>query len=432
MKSIKLDLDQKIYEILSEYKNKGAMLWKLDTNIMNSWNRFIKKFNKNFKSSNFNVSSFNIETKVINNTEKYCFLIDNINLTPKVDKKEYWSWGALYQFLRIGKIFGFFYFDKKELPNNTNNSYVLSPKITMLFDKNFLWHNLLLDSLKETLTSNIDYYKNFGVSLFVIMIFTYNKKILIDFNEKNYGKFCFISGKKEINFNGVEWETDAKKLCKTYKNSADILNNKIEDIIDGLYSCIEIDGKLVHEFEKPTMRPKDTIAKKNKNIDSLINVYEELDSYGSALTKTQSEVLVKSRIGQKKFKANLYKIYPKCILSDIDAPELLNASHIIPWIDCNNDDRLSCFNGFLMSPSIDKLFDWNLISFDENGFIYYSEKFLKKHPNNYKEILKKIGVKDDYLSNENRKSIFSNIPKKYHIKFKPYLLVHFNKTKNNL
>lgn len=43
------------------------------------------------------------------------------------------------------------------------------------------------------------------------------------------------------------------------------------------------------------------------------------------------------------------------------------ASHIKPWRDCDNHERLSGANGLLLSPHVDKLFDRHWISFDSGG-----------------------------------------------------------------
>lgn len=164
-----------------------------------------------------------------------------------------------------------------------------------------------------------------------------------------------------------------------------------------------------------------------KKIDEFI---EWVDS-NLNIGETEKHALIKTRIGQQFFRQSLFKIYPKCILSDIDVPEILNASHIVPWNECDNNDRLNPCNGLLFIASIDRLFDSNLISFDDYGHIYYSEKLKNKYPN-YINLLRQIGVKSEYLCPENNKSIFLNIDKKYHDKLRKYLTIHFTKTKNNV
>lgn len=48
----------------------------------------------------------------------------------------------------------------------------------------------------------------------------------------------------------------------------------------------------------------------------------------------------------------------RCCVTGLDVAELLRASHIKPWARCESDDeRLDVFNGLLLSPTMDALFD---------------------------------------------------------------------------
>ena len=57
--------------------------------------------------------------------------------------------------------------------------------------------------------------------------------------------------------------------------------------------------------------------------------------------------------------------------------EILIASHIVPWRDASNADRLNVHNGILLCPTYDALFDRHLISFENNGKIILSESLSK-------------------------------------------------------
>lgn len=53
--------------------------------------------------------------------------------------------------------------------------------------------------------------------------------------------------------------------------------------------------------------------------------------------------------------------------------ELLRASHIKPWASCESDDeRLDVFNGLLLSPTMDALFDAGLMTIGEDGSVMLS------------------------------------------------------------
>jgi len=91
---------------------------------------------------------------------------------------------------------------------------------------------------------------------------------------------------------------------------------------------------------------------------------------------TEREQLVKQRIGQNVFRDALIKYWKGCCaITCIDISEMLRASHIKPWADCDNDsDRLNVYNGFLLSANYDAIFDKGLITFDADGLILYSSK----------------------------------------------------------
>jgi predicted restriction endonuclease len=52
----------------------------------------------------------------------------------------------------------------------------------------------------------------------------------------------------------------------------------------------------------------------------------------------------------------------------------LRASHIKPWAASNNDEKLDGFNGLLLSPHVDHLFDRGFISFQDSGGILVSKE----------------------------------------------------------
>ena len=49
------------------------------------------------------------------------------------------------------------------------------------------------------------------------------------------------------------------------------------------------------------------------------------------------------------------------------------ASHIKPWPESTNEERLTGENGLLLRPSIDHLFDRGFMSFEDNGELVVSE-----------------------------------------------------------
>lgn len=93
-----------------------------------------------------------------------------------------------------------------------------------------------------------------------------------------------------------------------------------------------------------------------------------------SITATEKQQLVKARIGQGQFREQLLSYWGKCSLTGCEVQGVLRASHIKPWRVCTNKERLDVFNGLLLSPNMDVLFDKGLISFENSGSIRISSQ----------------------------------------------------------
>jgi hypothetical protein len=89
---------------------------------------------------------------------------------------------------------------------------------------------------------------------------------------------------------------------------------------------------------------------------------------------TEVERLVVQRVGQDFFRAALLEYWGRrCPLTGITDPELLRASHIVSWAECESDAlRLDVHNGLLLSALWDAAFDAGLISFADDGTVLRS------------------------------------------------------------
>ncbi|MBL0735929.1 HNH endonuclease [Flavobacterium sp. GN10] len=92
---------------------------------------------------------------------------------------------------------------------------------------------------------------------------------------------------------------------------------------------------------------------------------------------------VKTRINQCVFRKIVLTNYSyKCAITGIDIPELLHASHIIPW-STSEEHRLSPENGICFSALYDKAFDKGLIGINTDLKIIFSETLKKKKKTEY-------------------------------------------------
>jgi hypothetical protein len=118
--------------------------------------------------------------------------------------------------------------------------------------------------------------------------------------------------------------------------------------------------------------------------DELNDVEHELDEMEkeeeiihSSLPRTQREQLIQARLGQGIFRSNVEGIESRCRVTGLADKRLLVASHIKPWRDASNAERLDGYNGFLLSPHVDKLFDKGWISFSGDGKLLVADRNIR-------------------------------------------------------
>ena len=67
------------------------------------------------------------------------------------------------------------------------------------------------------------------------------------------------------------------------------------------------------------------------------------------LPETTRQAIIAARIGQGRIRAKLMLKYGRrCAVTGVSVPGLLRASHIKPWRDSDNEERLSADNGLLL------------------------------------------------------------------------------------
>ena len=107
--------------------------------------------------------------------------------------------------------------------------------------------------------------------------------------------------------------------------------------------------------------------------DGLLHVFEA--ETANLPRTTEAERLVVQRVGQDIFRRGLLEYWDgRCAMTDLGVPDLLRASHIKPWADCDTDaERLDVFNGLLLAPHLDAAFDSGFITIAEDGTVVLSD-----------------------------------------------------------
>jgi putative restriction endonuclease len=93
---------------------------------------------------------------------------------------------------------------------------------------------------------------------------------------------------------------------------------------------------------------------------------EEDDINSSIIEPQEKKQLIKSRVGQGEYRNNLLAECPYCPITLISDDRLLNASHIKPWAMSDNFEKTDPKNGFMLTPTFDRLFDRGFLSFTDD------------------------------------------------------------------
>lgn len=99
------------------------------------------------------------------------------------------------------------------------------------------------------------------------------------------------------------------------------------------------------------------------------NVLEDIHlvELDASIPETQRIQLAKARVGQGLFRKRVILLDSECRVTGVTDTRLLIASHIKPWRDASNAERVSGYNGILLSPHVDALFDEQFITFEDDG-----------------------------------------------------------------
>lgn len=116
------------------------------------------------------------------------------------------------------------------------------------------------------------------------------------------------------------------------------------------------------------------LARQMEKESKLADVQEYLN-----LSATERDSIVKARIGQGMFRQSLIDYWKKCAVTGCTEAPLLRASHIKPWAKASLAERLSLYNGLLLSPTLDACFDSGFVSFDDEGNILISTRLSKEN-----------------------------------------------------
>ena len=158
-------------------------------------------------------------------------------------------------------------------------------------------------------------------------------------------------------------------------------------------------------------------------IDSLAHIEPDIEQPAIALEKvliertdigpTQKQQLINARRGQGLFRANVRLHEKSCRLTQVCDPDHLRASHIKPWKDSSDIEKIDGSNGLFLAPHIDHLFDRGFISFDDSGELLISPSLTANITNSWgiaegKNVGSFTGKQKSYLA-YHRENVFKTL-----------------------
>ncbi len=125
-------------------------------------------------------------------------------------------------------------------------------------------------------------------------------------------------------------------------------------------------GNVVHPY---------ILKEEEKELEAIENIEEK-------------KLKTRARIGQGKYREELLRQCPFCPITMVSDDRLLIASHIKPWAKSNEIEKIDPYNGFMLTPTFDYLFDKGFMSFTNDKKTILSP-FLSKMT------YSKIGISDN-------------------------------------
>lgn len=149
--------------------------------------------------------------------------------------------------------------------------------------------------------------------------------------------------------------------------------------IAGATHGAKLDAEVWEEFnnnwDKLTFESEKLLAKKiGKPVEKVANI----DTFDLPKAGKQREAFVKIRVNQSFFRKAVIASYDsKCCITGLGIPELLNASHIIPWSK-DEANRVNPCNGLCLNAIHDRAFDRGLLTITPDYKIKIS-KLIKRN-----------------------------------------------------
>lgn len=183
----------------------------------------------------------------------------------------------------------------------------------------------------------------------------------------------------DVEFQELNDAFDPKTMLSDYQLLGPTINGPINTQgrvnMEYLYSIPENLGSLYKSACHVDLNEIEVEGLAERDLETSDDMVDDEDTRLRSRTDigpTEIRALSLARRGQGFFKKEVAHIEKNCRLTGITEKRHLRASHIKPWSQSNDAERLDGSNGLLLSPHVDHLFDRGYLSFKKNGVILQS------------------------------------------------------------
>ena len=382
-----MTLNNKIDEILTIFKSKGAKLWKIGTNIFNT----IERLSSNLEDTDLNQLT-QIELRKGNNPKKFSFFYNGKNITPTKNKKTELAERTIEQYINMLESLNIMFQKKTEVKNvfngknescNLDVSASFFNTIKEMSNKNNFKNSceMIINALNSSNEKKI----NLGYSLFILILWELDFNFPLLKSNNQIVKLQKHTKKFDNDFNlsnKLESKKNFEKTLDTYQTLVKIIIKKtnLDQIINFIWSHFDTNKNnyLTSEY--------DTIKELNNDDD------RKIQKLRSEFKQNIKEDRVKLSLIKKDDIETVYsdlEIYQEeKYINNIEARiSHLEAAHIFDVWRIKEQLKISEYedreeimknisdpkNGLLMCPRYHSFFDKKLFNFNINGEMRFNE-----------------------------------------------------------
>lgn len=210
------------------------------------------------------------------------------------------------------------------------------------------------------------------------VIFSYAKR---SFTAISIAKTEPLASDKPVGFRKTDWGTEGLQVNVAYRDTHPAAPLKdvytlLSRLLPNTNSPLKSDGsdRDGYLFEIPSNAGRLLLDFLASQVGQLGTEFISAIVIATARNPLERQALAGSRLGQGVFRKALAKIWQnRCVITGANAPLVVQATHIKPWQDSNNEERLDPFNGLLLSALYTRAFQTGLISFDPEGSLMLSD-----------------------------------------------------------